>query len=283
LGLLFSTSGIDLFFIKELLNMWLSHFGFLSRCAIVGWAGSLVLTVAFQNVILAATVSLFVPGSANPYLAGMPDGTSAPFGDSAPAQSPVLVAGLDIGQASYLSFSATGTASYNSSVYYGPDGGPLFSRGSENGISGIRVTASALIGVFLNSQLPTTTAAPLDLNFELLTGDFLTLSPELKQVFFIGDGRTGSNLEQKFYVPFGATRLFLATADGSEWINNGGGFTTSITSYSQAPVPEPTSAAILAPILLLACGRFHRHPTPTAPSLLGGSKSRDETSGRVTA
>ncbi|MFY7893767.1 MAG: PEP-CTERM sorting domain-containing protein [Pirellula sp.] len=51
-------------------------------------------------------------------------------------------------------------------------------------------------------------------------------------------------MNQKFYVPNGATRLFLGTADGSQWVNNGGGFTTNITSYTQAAVPEPTSMAI---------------------------------------
>ncbi|MFN9461817.1 MAG: PEP-CTERM sorting domain-containing protein [Planctomycetota bacterium] len=204
--------------------------------------------IGFGNDAQGATVSVFVPGSANPYLAGMPNGTTAPGGDSAPGQSPLLVNGLNISQANYLSFSATGSASYNSSSYYGPDGGlfygSFFSRGSENGISGLRVTVSSLIGVFLDSQLPTTSPAPSDLNFEVLTRDFLTLSPELKQVFFIGDGRTSSSVIQKFYVPNGATRLFLGTADGTQWVNNGGGFNTDITSYSQAAGPEPTSMAI---------------------------------------
>ena len=189
-------------------------------------------------------------GCGNGAHAGMPNGTTAPGGDSAPNQSPLLVTGLDISQATYLSFSATGSASYNNSSFYGPDGGlyfgSFFSRGSENGISGIRVTISALIGVFLDSQQPTTTPAPSDLNFEVLTRDFLTLTPGLKQVFFIGNGVTSSSLIQKFYVPTGATRLFLGTADGTQWVNNGGGFDTGVTSYSQAAVPEPTSMAIFS-------------------------------------
>ncbi|MEI8213742.1 MAG: hypothetical protein WCI02_16460 [Planctomycetota bacterium] len=116
---------------------------------------------------------------------------------------------------------------------------------------------SALIGVFLDTQLPTTSAAPAVLDFESLTGDFLTLSPSLKQVFFIGDGSISTSEVQKFYVPDGATRLFLGTADGSQWVNNAGGFTTSITSHSQATVPEPTSLVIFTPLLLLA-RRFAR-------------------------
>lgn len=70
----------------------------------------------FGNDAQGATVSVFVPGSANPYLAGMPNGTTAPGGDSAPGQSPLLVTGLNISQTNYLSFSATGSASYNFQV-----------------------------------------------------------------------------------------------------------------------------------------------------------------------
>jgi len=203
-----------------------------------------VLLIGFATNAQAGIVSVFVPGFANPYLAGMPNGTTAPFGDTAPQQSPLLIVGLDINQASYLSFSATGSASYNNSSFFGPDGGFLFSRGAENGISGLRVTVSALIGVFLDSRIPTTISAPNDLDFEVLTRDFLTLSPKLKQVFFIGDGMTGSEVTQKFYVPKGATRLFLGTADGTQWVNNAGGFNTNITSHDQAAIPEPASMVI---------------------------------------
>lgn len=212
---------------------------------------SLVLTQVSSR---AATVSVFAPGKANPYLAGMPNGTTAPGGDSAPGQSPLEVTGLGLSTSSYLTFSATGTASYNGGTFYGPDGGPIFSRGSENGISGARLTTSALIGVFLDSQLPTTSAAPADLNFELIGRDFLTLSPMLKQVFFIGDGVTSSSTVQKFYIPTGATRLFLGTADGTQWVNNAGGFNTTVTSFSSPAVPEPTSLAVFATLMLVTGG-----------------------------
>jgi len=101
-----------------------------------GWIVWCVLSCGWSN----ATMTLFVPGSANPYLAGMPDGTTASGGDSAPGQSPVLVSGLDLSPGSYLTFSATGTASYNGGTYFGPDGGSYFSRGNESGISGIRTS-----------------------------------------------------------------------------------------------------------------------------------------------
>ena len=56
-------------------------------------------------------------------------------------------------------------------------------------------------------------SGPPVLNF---TGreNFLTLSPLLFQTFFIGNGLSGATTLQKFFVPAGATRLFLGIADG---------------------------------------------------------------------
>ena len=54
-------------------------------------------------------------------------------------------------------------------------------------------------------------------------------------MFFIGDGRTGtgSGQRQKFIVPKGATRLFLAVSDGSGWYNNSGEIDATITETAQ--------------------------------------------------
>lgn len=64
--------------------------------------------------------------------------------------------------------------------------------------------------------------------------DFLTLSPQLKRVFFIGDGRTRRGDIQKFIVPSGATRLYIGIMDGYEWNNNNGKFDVTI-SQDDAP------------------------------------------------
>jgi len=45
-----------------------------------------------------------VPGIANPWLSGMPDGTDAISFDSAPAHSPILVPGIDFGTVEGLTF-----------------------------------------------------------------------------------------------------------------------------------------------------------------------------------
>ena len=96
---------------------------------------------------------------------------------------------------------------------------------------------SSLIGVFLNDTQPSLSPAPGSLDFSVAGGmDFVSLSPLLKQAFFIGDGSTASATVQQFLIPAGATRLFLGTMDGFEWNNNGGSLSVTITS-----IPEPAT------------------------------------------
>jgi hypothetical protein len=97
-----------------------------------------------------------------------------------------------------------------------------------------------LVGIFLSDAQPSLTAAPSALDFGSLGTSFTTLSPGLKQVFFVGDGLAGSTL-QKFLVPTGATRLYLGTMDGYEWKNNVGAYDVTVT----AAVPEPETYAMM--------------------------------------
>jgi hypothetical protein len=98
--------------------------------------------------------------------------------------------------------------------------GPCFGGGTninaDGGISGIVSDSNLfLTGVFLANGEPGA-PAPASLNF---TGDenFGSLSPHLRQTFFIGDGLTGtsSGATQVFHIPSGATRLYLGFADAS--------------------------------------------------------------------
>jgi hypothetical protein len=105
----------------------------------------------------------------------------------------------------------------------------MHTGGAENGISDINAPANALLGVFLSNALPTASAAPGKLDFSAggIGVDFLTLSPVLQQLFFIGDGMTSLMALQSFIAPTGSTRLFLGTMDGFGWFNNAGQFTVS--------------------------------------------------------
>src|SRR4051812_33033456 len=78
-----------------------------------------------------------VPATANPWLAGMTNGAMVRRGDSAPDQSPVLVAGIHIEGGATYEFSASGSANHGSTLpSFPPDGEDLISHylGAENGI-----------------------------------------------------------------------------------------------------------------------------------------------------
>ena len=132
---------------------------------------------------------------------------------------------------------------------YAPVGKPALTNiNSEGGISGIRYHRNTfLAGVFLGSDPPTINA-PGILDFSY-NADFLSLNPLLQQTFFIGDGRTatGDGYLQKFFVPLGATRLFLGLADGYDpstqtvsgppryYGDNGGGFAANCSFIANDP------------------------------------------------
>lgn len=210
---------------------------------------SRLLIVASWALMINATFTIAapftVPGTANVWLAGMPYGTVAADGaDLVPAQSPVLVPG-PIG-ATY-SFAATGATSNDPFwPFAGPDGDPGFvlnrAHGPENGIADIFAPIDALLGLFLDDNPPNLSAPPVALDFSTeASRDFLSLSPELRQPFYIGDGLTTAGQSQEFFAPPGATRLFLGTMDGHGSNNNIGELSVTINA-----VPEPSNLLLAA-------------------------------------
>ena len=188
---------------------------------------------------------LTVPGMASPYLAGMPDGSTADAGDSAPAQSPLKVTGLSLVAGSSLMFTvpAGATTIQPGSNSVGPDGDFYDSHhaGDLNGLSNITAPVGSLLGVFLGNDRPDSSAAPpaLDFFFPNVPGgaNYTSLSPLLKQVFFIGDGRTSTGQIQQVVVPAGATRFFLATMDSTAWNNNSGSFAVDVRPFDPSAAP----------------------------------------------
>jgi hypothetical protein len=194
--------------------------------------------------LISSSFGFTVYGDMNPWLAGMPDGSTAGWGeDSAPGQSPYQYTGAVAGGMSYT-FTATGQTSNTPTLGVDADGGGFTGRfpGSENGISDVVAPLSALMGVYLDDSQPDSSAAPAGLDFSSIGTNFTALAPGLKQVFFIGDGLTGngSGDSQVIYAPTGATRLFLGTMDGFGWWNNAGELDVSVQA-----VPEPMSLAVL--------------------------------------
>lgn len=215
--------------------------------------GALLAMVMSGAWSLASAATVVVPGTADPYLAGMPDGSSN-GSDTAPAQSPVRVTGINLSLGGQLTFTNAvggtdrGAGCSIAAPYSGCDpidGAELWTHAGadENGISTVRAPISALMGVFLGPDQPSLTAAPAGLNFETLGLNFASLAPELKQLFFIGDGKTAADLVQQFDIPLGATRLYLGTMDGFGWFNNTGNITVDVNQMNA--VPEPSSLLLM--------------------------------------
>jgi uncharacterized caspase-like protein len=204
----------------------------------------------FPELWSSAKIKVQVKGQSDPWLAGMPDKTQSsickgsvssgkPQSSRSPENSPTEVKGISLIRGGYLTFTATGSVKirYDSSTYE-PEGNPdhlgTHEAEAENGISDINARYNSLIGVFLGAEQPDKDPAPSTLDFKSADRqNYFTLSPKLKQVFFIGDGRIFMGIKQRVIVPPGAKRLYLGTMDGCGWENNGGYFDVEVTSSSK--------------------------------------------------
>ena len=203
--------------------------------------------------------SIVVPGTADLWLAGMPDGSTASSDDVAPDESPILVTGISITSGSAFTFSATGTVSRGEPLpFYGPLGEPNISdhwAGAENGVANITAPLCSFIGVFLGPDMPNLNPAPDALDFSTPSSqDYLTLSPKLQQPFYIGNGLASLVALHQVMAPPGATRLFIGTMDEYEWSNNEGSFNVNIQV-----VPEPGVASLIL-VSLTGLWFFRRLP-----------------------
>jgi hypothetical protein len=185
------------------------------------------LCLASAGVINAqnAVVTLSVNSLTDIYKAGgFDDGTGA---------SPPLAYVFRAGSGQVLEFfSVVGewTCNVNTNQPYSADGtsnpdGGCYPRANINPtgpFSGYDNTdyQGAMVGMFLECGLPTTTAPTL--RFYVNDGsqggiktDFTVLQPAIGQVFFVGDGLTGTGTgtRQLFLVPPTATHLYLAYVD----------------------------------------------------------------------
>jgi Ca2+-binding RTX toxin-like protein len=224
-----------------------------SRMGRTMWIANSCHTESLEDRIL--LTNTYVDGRSNIFGAGqsMPPGVNPGF---LPQSIPIPIG------TRYIEFlSVAGTVSLDTldpytRPFFNADGGDyapvgkpaLTNINSEGGISGIRYNRNTfLAGVFLGSDPPPTNA-PGILDFSY-NADFLSLNPQLQQTFFIGDGRTatGDGYLQKFFVPSGATRLFLGLADGYDpstqtvsgppryYDDNGGGFAANCSLVANDP------------------------------------------------
>jgi hypothetical protein len=222
----------------------------LSFASMIGQRTCNVTAEAIAMLVPPININQNVLATANPFLAGMPAGTVASLnnphnspdyaGDATnPRQSPMTV-NLPLVEGQKLTFdSIDGTARHDPSLaMFSPDGelGAIGhnTNGDEHGIADTNAPINALVGLFLTDAQPDATATPSKLDFTSeASRDFTSLQPQLKQIFFIGDGLNSKGQQQEFIVPKGATRLFLATWDFYEWNNNFGGRMVKVSRPQQ--------------------------------------------------
>jgi hypothetical protein len=165
---------------------------------------------------LLSTVSVLVPGTADPYLADPANRAASALIADGTVPPSIPVTGSEI-----LTISARGQTSNDPANAGGsPRGGYLIpaQNGSLGSISSWDLPLNSLVGVFVGDHpgtAPKPSTSPLSST---------SVSPALGQVFFIGRGTTRNGQSVEFHAPAGATHLYLASLDGTQWDNNGGQF-----------------------------------------------------------
>lgn len=250
---------------------------------------ALALPLAMIPSAEAAPIRIEVGGQANIFGAGRTGDDATPSTDEKGGIPAPYFDLTTAGSGNVVVFdSVTGEVRYNKPNSknpmgpFGPDGallqgdlaGLVFDFSAYNGLSGFSTDRNgALYGVFINdSALPPAIGAPdaepyppgewgngyvapapLDFSAGGLGIDFTHLNPELNQIFFIGDGYTESGVQQRFYIPEGATRLYLGLADSvnpeslASPIILFPGFYDDNTGFFEANlrvVPEPSSVVL---------------------------------------
>jgi Flp pilus assembly protein TadG len=194
--------------------------------------------------------------SGNLWLAGTPDNTTvtnnaanaAQYDNSgtvaSPKQRPVAIDldALGFKPGDTISFAGIdGTGAYKAGATFGPDGDvtrnvsvgdgstPPVPTDAFNGIANTRAPIGSVIASFASDAAPTATAAPACLDFgSAAQRDYTQLSPQLKQVFYVGDGERSNGVRQTIVIPAGATRVFVGMMDAWQWNDNVGTFDVSV-------------------------------------------------------
>lgn len=181
------------------------------------------------------------------------------FGVSAPAPSGgggginAVTIPLNPGTGRTLTLSAAGSAWWgNSAGGNGPDGGffnaatNISALGPISGFSAPRT--GHLLGLFLAGD-PTGNPAPANYPYpDAASMTAASFTPEIQQIFFIGDGLTGEGAGdvQTFFVPDSATSLVLGIADAFAFSGQPGWYSDNTGGYEVAysVVPTPGSIAL---------------------------------------
>ena len=229
--------------------------------SIVSSRAALVVGVCgIASASLAQNGFTYVKATANIFGYGV--STPAPGGGGGGTLANVIA--LNAGTGRVAAFSSGGQAGWAGTNVNGPDGGNFSSStnipsvGPISGFSG--PLSGQLVGVFIEAGDISALSAPGGISYpNLASYQQASYSPGLRQVFFIGDGKTGtgSGTTQAFSVPDGAGFLVLGIADAfgfnavaGYYDDNVGGYETSYTI-----IPAPGSLAAAGLVGLLAARR----------------------------
>lgn len=199
----------------------------------------------FPDIWSSVRAKVRVDAQSDPWLAGMPDKSQASsckvgFQPSiAPQNSPTQVKEIPLIHNSHLTFKVKQeekTQVYYRQPFFEAEGNindPVtHDATAENGISNIQAPIASLVGVFLGAEQPNKDSAPSTLDFSVENRrNYFTISPQLKQVFFIGNGRTYMGIQQRVTVPLGAKRLYLGIMDGCSWGDNAGSLDVEVSNH----------------------------------------------------
>jgi Flp pilus assembly protein TadG len=212
---------------------------------------------SIATYVAGASVTMTIPATSNPFLAGQPANVSASNGnphndpdwsagstnppsnlggvhiESSPPAVPTSIPITGGTSMTFDGINGGATNDYTDPNRYTADGNvgsnATNTAGDEHGIANMTAPINCLVGVYTNGTVPGSSAAPTDLDFSTdAERSYTTLSPQLNQIFFIGDGRNDAGEVQHVVVPSGATTLYIATWDSYEWNNNIGSFTVTV-------------------------------------------------------
>lgn len=235
-----------------------------SALALTGLSASALAT----TVVVGANTNIFASGFGS--TSGVGDGSGVAPGATtfASGANQALTFSSVTGTVNCGTFCTTESSGPTSN---GPDGtnyngmqtGATNISGVGNGISGISFNGRMmfLVGVFLDNNTPSgagPTAWAYNTNYADNAQQF---SPGLGQVFYVGDGYTGSanqgssnplDIQQTFFVPSTATRLYLGFADAMGFVgspgtynDNVGNLTANFSINSVVAAPEPGSVMLM--------------------------------------
>jgi hypothetical protein len=219
-----------------------------------------VPVLATDAIALAGRTDIVIPPIGGD-LSGFPLLRIPPGPGQVPETFPVALPVTTAGACLY--FSAFGSARFSSGgADTGPDGDVSKDLPPVGGISGYQGPGGSLVGVFLDDEIPLADPPPaLDFSDAALGTDFASLAPELRQIFFIGDGLTGTGggIRQCFTTPTGGTRVFLGTLD-VVYVDNTGSF-----FVDQVPEPSLGLLSLAAVATLMRLRPFGRPRVPAHP------------------